>query len=192
MQALREIRSCTVVLPMADIDTDQIFPGSFLTTTSRDGLGQHLFHGWRFRADGVPEGDFPLNEPGAADCRILVAGRNFGGGSSREHAVWALLDYGFQAVISTAFADIFKSNALKNGLLPIEIGEPAHRWLTGHPHANVAIDVAASSLTLPNGDAVSYAIDPFARHCLLEGIDPLGFLRQQEESIAEFERRQNA
>lgn len=188
MPAMREIRSRTVVLPVPDIDTDQIFPGAFLTTTSRAGLGRYLFHSWRLRDDGEPEGDFPLNQPGAEDCRVLVAGHNFGGGSSREHAVWALLDYGFQAVISTAFADIFKSNALKNGLLPVEIDEPAHRWLTEHPRADVSIDIAASTLTLPNGVTAGYAIDPFARHCLLEGIDSLGFLRRQEELIASFEK----
>lgn len=188
MTALREIRSCTLVLPMRDIDTDQIFPGRFLTTTSREGLGGHLFHDLRFRDDGVPKDDFPLNQPGAGNCRILVAGHNFGGGSSREHAVWALLDYGFQAIISTAIADIFKSNALKNGLLPIEIREPAHRWLTEHPAANVAIDVVSSSVDLPNGERVDYSIDAFARHCLLEGIDPLGFLRQHDDAISEFEQ----
>ena len=188
MEALRHLVSRTVVLPQTDIDTDQIIPARGLTTTTREGLGRHLFHDWRYRPDGSPAPDFALNRPEAADCRVLVAGHNFGCGSSREHAPWALLDHGFRAVISTEIADIFRSNALKNGLLPIVIEEQAHRWLLEHPGAEVAIDVAACTLTLPTGARIEWPLDAFGRYCLLEGIEPLGFLRQHADAIAAFER----
>jgi 3-isopropylmalate/(R)-2-methylmalate dehydratase small subunit len=172
---------------MSDIDTDQIIPARFLTTTSRDGLGQHLFHDWRYSEDGTPREDFILNTGAARDCRVLVAGRNFGCGSSREHAPWALLDYGFLAVVSSEIADIFRSNSLKNGLLPIMVGDESHRWLLDNPGADVAIDVAASTLSLPNGASIEYPIDAFARYCLIEGLDQLGFLRKHEDAIRRFE-----
>ncbi len=187
MDAITRIRSRTAVLPVADVDTDQIIPARFLTTTTREGLGEHLFADWRYRADGSPDPAFALNRPEAAGCEILVAGRNFGCGSSREHAPWALRDYGFRAVISSEIADIFRSNALKNGLLPIVVAPDVLERLLDAPGAELDIDVAASTLTLPDGSAVKYPIDAFARYCLLEGIDQLGFLRQHEDEIRRYE-----
>jgi len=183
------IRSRTVVLPATNIDTDQIIPARFLTTTTRSGLGQQLFSDWRYAPDGSPKGEFVLNQPQAAGCQVLVAGRNFGCGSSREHAPWALLDYGFRAVISTEIADIFRNNSLKNGLLPIVIDEDTSRWLIGNPGTEVCIDLAQSTLQLANGLTVSFPIDPFARYCLMNGVDELGFLLQQQERIAAYEQR---
>ncbi len=187
MDAIKSLSSRTVVLPMVDIDTDQIIPARFLTTTSKDGLGQHLFSYWRYNTDGSDNPDFELNARDSAGCQILVAGNNFGCGSSREHAPWALLDYGIHAVVSTAIADIFRSNSLKNGLLPIVVDDATHAWLIDNPGAEVTIDVAASTLTLPDGRSVNYPIDSFARYCLLEGIDQLGFLQQHDEQISRFE-----
>lgn len=187
MQPLRSLNARTVVLDISDIDTDQIIPARFLTTTEREGLGEHLFHDWRYRGDGSLNEDFVLNRPEAADSRVLVAGRNFGCGSSREHAPWALLDFGLRAVVSTEIADIFRSNALKNGLLPVVVDDATHRWLLDHPGAAVGIDVAEATLTLPEGRTVSFPIDGFARYCLLEGIDQLGFLQQQAAAIDRFE-----
>ena len=187
MEAIRQLRSRTAVLPATDVDTDQIIPARFLTTTTREGLGVHAFHDWRFDGDGNENPDFVLNRDEAKGCTILVAGRNFGCGSSREHAPWALLDFGIRAVISTEIADIFRSNSLKNGLLPIVIEEEAHDWLLSNPGADVEIDVAASTVSLPDGTTVSYPIDDFARYCLLEGIDQLGFLQQHEADIQRFE-----
>ena len=187
MEAIRQLRSRTAVLPATDVDTDQIIPARFLTTTTREGLGAHAFHDWRFDGDGNENPDFVLNRDEAKGCKILVAGRNFGCGSSREHAPWALLDFGIRAVISTEIADIFRSNSLKNGLLPIVIEEDAHDWLLSNPGADVEIDVTTSTVSLPDGTAVSYPIDDFARYCLLEGIDQLGFLQQHEADIKRFE-----
>jgi 3-isopropylmalate/(R)-2-methylmalate dehydratase small subunit len=187
MQPLRTLSSSTVVLDINDVDTDQIIPARFLTTTERDGLGEHLFHDWRYRDDGSLDDGFVLNRPEASDSRILVAGRNFGCGSSREHAPWALLDFGLRAIISTEIADIFRSNALKNGLLPVVVDDATHRWLLANPGATVEIDVAEATLTLPGGRTLRYPIDAFARYCLLEGIDQLGFLQQQSAAIRRFE-----
>ncbi len=187
MKAVRHLKSCTVVLPSSDIDTDQIIPARFLTTTSREGLGKNLFHDWRFNPDGSPIAAFPLNQTLAKGCEILVAGRNFGCGSSREHAPWALLDFGLRAVISTEIADIFRSNALKNGFLPIVIDEKAHSYLLDNPGVQVSIDVENLRLTLPDGLQVSFPIENFARYCLLEGIDQLGFLQKHETAIRKFE-----
>lgn len=189
MQSIKKIKSRTVVMSTKDIDTDQILPARFLTATTREGFGELLFHDLRFRQDGSDEPNFALNEPSAADCQVLVAGNNFGCGSSREHAPWALLDYGFKAVISTEIADIFRNNSLKNGLLPIVVDNETHLWLLQNPGALVDIDVAASTLTLPDGKAVDFPIDEFARYCLLEGIDQLGFLQQQIENIDSFEEK---
>ncbi len=187
MQAIKSIRSRTVNMPAKDIDTDQIIPARFLTTTSREGLGDNLFHDLRFEADGAPKPDFELNRPEAQGCEILVAGNNLGCGSSREHAPWALLDYGIRAVISTEIADIFRSNSLKNGLLAVVVDEETHGWLLAHPGSELEIDVVQSTLTLPDGRVVSYPIDAFARYCLIEGIDQLGYLRQNLDAIASFE-----
>ncbi len=191
MDAIRHLSSRTVVLPMVDIDTDQIIPARFLTTTSKDGLGRHLFSYWRFNADGSDNTDFVLNNPESSACQILVAGNNFGCGSSREHAPWALLDYGIRAVISTAIADIFRSNSLKNGLLPIEIDDATHAWLLDNPGIELNIDVAESKLTMPDGRTATFVLDNFARHCLLEGIDQLGFLQQHAEQIGNFEAQRS-
>lgn len=187
VEPIRHVTSRTVVLPLDDVDTDQIIPARFLTTTTREGLGEHLFHDWRYR-DGAPNPDFLLNTPEAEGCRVLVAGHNFGCGSSREHAPWALLDYGFGAVISTEIADIFRSNALENALLPIVVDAKTHRWLVDNPGAEVTIDVAASTLTLPTGERADWPLDAFSRYCLLEGIDSLGFLRKHADRIEAFER----
>ncbi len=189
MQPFTTLTSRTAVLPAANIDTDQIIPARFLTTTTRAGLGERLFADWRYDERGAPRPDFPLNQPAAQGCRILVAGRNFGCGSSREHAAWALADYGFRAVISTEIADIFRNNALKNGLLPVIVEEAIGQWLTVHPGATVTLSVEDSTLELPDGRSVSFPIEPFARHCLLEGIDELGFLLARAPEIDAFERR---
>jgi 3-isopropylmalate/(R)-2-methylmalate dehydratase small subunit len=188
MEPLRLIRSRTVVLPAADIDTDQIFPARFLTTTGGSGFADTLFADWRFDAAGRPRAEFALNRPEAAGCQVLVAGPNFGCGSSREHAPWALRDYGFRAVVSTDIADIFFSNALKNGLLPVRIDPATQTWLVANPGAEVEIDVAAGELRLADGRAARFQIDPFARHCLLNGIDELGYLRAQLPDIEAWER----
>lgn len=187
MQPIRTIDSCTVVLPYTDIDTDQIIPARFLTTTTKEGLGRQAFNDWRYDSSGAPKPDFILNRAEAAGCAVLVAGRNFGCGSSREHAPWALLDYGFRAVISTEIADIFRSNSLKNGLLPIVVDESTHQWLIDNPRARVRIDLEANTLTLPTGAAIAFAIERFARYCLLNGIDELGFLLKQAAAIERYE-----
>ncbi len=188
MEKLSHIRSATVVLPQTDIDTDQIMPARFLTSITREGLSDALFADWRVDENGSLLPDFPLNQPSAKDCTVLVAGNNFGCGSSREHAPWGLVDFGFRAVISTLFADIFKNNSLKNGLLPIIVDKEPHQWLLDNPGAEVKIDVAAATLTLPNGTCVEFPLDGFSQHCLLEGIDQLGFLRSKEPDISRFEQ----
>jgi 3-isopropylmalate/(R)-2-methylmalate dehydratase small subunit len=187
MEPVRIINSRTAVLPYTNIDTDQIIPARFLRTTVRAGLGQQLFADWRYDAAGQPKADFPLNQPAAAGCQVLVAGRNFGCGSSREHAPWALLDYGFRAVISTEIADIFRSNSLKNGLLPIVVDEATAQWLLDHPGAPLQIDLERNLVTMPEGRTSSFQIERFARYCLLGGIDELGYLLQQSPAIAGYE-----
>ena len=187
MRPLRQIRSRTVVIPTRDIDTDQIIPARFLTTTSRDGLGAHLFSDLRFTADGAPIPDFPLNRPESRGCEILVAGNNFGCGSSREHAPWALLDYGIRAVVSTEIADIFRNNSLKNGLVPVVVPGDAHHYLLEHPGLELCVDIESAVLRLEGGDEIPFSIDAFARYCLIEGIDQLGFLQQQLDEIQSFE-----
>jgi len=189
MEPIKQIRSKTVVIPSEDIDTDQIIPARFLTTTTKTGLGKNLFSDWRYDADGKPRSDFVLNTPEAAGAAVLVAGRNFGCGSSREHAPWALLDFGIHAVISTEIADIFRNNSLKNGLVPVIVGADDHRWLLEHPGAEVTIDLETSTLAFPDGRRVEFPIDGFSRYCLMQGIDQLGFLLENEAAIAEFERR---
>lgn len=187
MKPVRQVRSKTVVLPTRDIDTDQIIAARFLTTTSKKGLGKNAFFDLRYLEDGSDNPDFPLNQAAAKDCSILVAGRNFGCGSSREHAPWALLDYGLRAVISSEIADIFRNNSLKNGLVPVVVDDQTHGWLLDNPGVEVDIDVASATLTLPDGRAVPFPIDGFARYCLLEGIDQLGFLLKQLPDIERFE-----
>jgi 3-isopropylmalate/(R)-2-methylmalate dehydratase small subunit len=188
-ERMKLIRSRTVVLPADNIDTDQIIPARFLTTTTRTGLGKHLFTDWRYAPDGSPRPDFVLNRPEAAGCAILVGGRNFGCGSSREHAPWALLDFGFRAVVSTEIADIFRNNALKNGLLPVVVDEATSRWLIDHPHVEVTIDLESTTLGLPTGEQVRFPLEAFSRYCLLNGVDELGFLVQRLPEIEAYERR---
>jgi 3-isopropylmalate/(R)-2-methylmalate dehydratase small subunit len=187
MQPIKRITSKTVVIASSDIDTDQIIPARFLTTTTNEGLGKQLFADWRYHSDGSPKGEFVLNRPEARGAEILVTGRNFGCGSSREHAPWALLDYGFRAVVSTEIADIFRGNALMNGLLPIVVDEQTSQWLLHHPGAQVDIDLESMRLTLPTGTSVAFPIEPFSRHCLLNGLDELGYLRSKLIDIERFE-----
>ncbi len=189
MEKVTIIHSRTVILPQADIDTDQILPARFLTTTTRAGMGDALFADWRYDSAGGLNKDFPLNKPEAQGCRILVAGNNFGCGSSREHAPWGLVDFGFKAVISTAFADIFRNNALKNGLVPILVDEATHQWLMDNPGAEISVDVGKRQLLLPDGSVVDFPIDDFSRYCLIEGIDQLGYLLKQSDHISHFEQQ---
>jgi 3-isopropylmalate/(R)-2-methylmalate dehydratase small subunit len=189
MEPIRTFQSRYVVLPIANIDTDQIIPARFLKTTTKKGLGQQLFADWRYNADGSPKPDFILNRPEATGAQVLVGGDNFGGGSSREHAPWALTDYGFRAVISTSFADIFRNNALKNGLLPITVSKELHQRLLDSPGGTVTINLEAKTITLADGTSATFPVESFARYCLLNGVDELGFLLGREKEIAEFERR---
>jgi 3-isopropylmalate/(R)-2-methylmalate dehydratase small subunit len=187
LDPIKTLRSRTVVLPVSNVDTDQIIPARFLTTTTRSGLGAHLFADWRYGGDGAPKPEFVLNRPEAAGCTILVAGNNFGCGSSREHAPWALMDYGFRAVVSTEIADIFRGNALKNGLLPVIVDQASHGWLMEHPGVDITIDLPGTTLTLPTGQAVRFPLEPFARYCLTNGVDELGFLLGRDQEIRAYE-----
>jgi 3-isopropylmalate/(R)-2-methylmalate dehydratase small subunit len=177
------------VLPIENVDTDQIIPARFLKVTSKAGLGEKLFSDWRYHASGQPKADFVLNRPEARGAQVLVAGDNFGCGSSREHAPWALYDYGFRAIVSTSIADIFRNNALKNGLLPIVVEKDVHAKLLANPGLEVTVDLEAQTLTLPDGASVRFPIDPFARYCLLNGVDELAFVLSREEAIAAYEKR---
>ena len=187
MTKFTAFESRLVPFPIDNLDTDQIIPARFLTTTTKEGLGKQLFADWRYQEDGAPKREFALNRAEAGGAQILVAGRNFGCGSSREHAAWALLDYGFRAVISTEIADIFRGNALKNGFLPIVVDEATAQWLLHHPGAELDIDLEALRLTLPTGASIAFGIEPFARHCLLNGLDEFGYLRSKLPDIARFE-----
>jgi 3-isopropylmalate/(R)-2-methylmalate dehydratase small subunit len=187
MDKFLPFQSKAVLFPVDNIDTDQIIPARFLKTTTKDGLGDQLFYDWRYDASGAPKPDFILNQPQSKQAAILVGGDNFGCGSSREHAPWALTQYGFRAVVSTSFADIFKGNALKNGLLPIVVPADVHGWLFEHPDAVLSVDLASQKLTLPDGRSVEFPVDGFSKHCLMEGIDELGFILQQQDAIAAFE-----
>ncbi|HEX6895537.1 MAG TPA: 3-isopropylmalate dehydratase small subunit [Bryobacteraceae bacterium] len=188
MTKFTPFESKMVPLPIDNIDTDQIIPARFLKTISKEGLGDQLFYDWRYDAQGKPKPDFILNTPAARSARILLAGDNFGCGSSREHAPWALTQYGFRAVISTSFADIFRGNSLKNSLLPIVVPRDVHAQLFAKPDAAVKVDLVSQTLTLPDGRAVEFPVDSFARHCLLEGIDELGYILQQDGAIAAYEK----
>ncbi|HET9034498.1 MAG TPA: 3-isopropylmalate dehydratase small subunit [Dokdonella sp.] len=192
MKPLTRIRSRTASLPFENIDTDRIIPARFLTTTERAGLGRYAFNDWRYLEGGAENPEFPLNKAQAKDCRILVAGRNFGCGSSREHAPWALLDYGIEAVISSEIADIFRSNSLKNGLLTIVIDEAAHAELLASPGIELVIDIGEGSISKPDGSTIPFELDRFARHCLLNGVDQLGFLLDAEADISAWESRRAA
>ena len=186
--AVKEVRSRTVVLPSDNIDTDQIIPARFLVTTTREGLGARLFNDWRYDAAGQPRPDFVLNRLEAHGARVLVGGRNFGCGSSREHAVWALQDYGFAAVISDSFADIFRGNALKNGLVPVQVSSNIHQHLLTSLAGEVLVDVEATILTMPDGTKAPFPLEPFARYCLLNGVDELQFLLSKGGEIAKYEK----
>ena len=188
--AVRHIRSASVVLAQANIDTDRIIPARFLSTTTRTGLGQHAFADWRKRSDGSVDPDFALNRPENAGRSILVAGRNFGCGSSREHAPWALVDAGLRAVVSSQVADIFRANALKNGLVPVVLDEDVVQALMRRPDDVLEVDVAAGELRTPDGGAHRFALDAFARTCLLEGVDELGYLLARGPDITRYETRQ--
>lgn len=192
MQPFKKLASRTVVLRERNIDTDQIIPARFLTTTQREGLGAHAFHDWRQLPDGSPDPEFPFNRAENADAQILVTGRNFGCGSSREHAPWALLDLGLRAVISSQIADIFRSNALKNGLLPVVLDEAIVDELLAQPGIELAIDVATRTVTLPDGRRFEFPLDAFAQTCLLEGVDQLGYLLTQQPAIQRFEAARDA
>ncbi len=189
MQVITSFQSRTVVMSNSDIDTDQIIPARFLTTTERTGLGKHLFSEWRYNADGTNNDAFILNTQEAEGCFVLVAGDNFGCGSSREHAPWSLIDFGFRAVISTSMADIFRSNALKNGLLPIVVSEEFHKNLLNNPGVKVTIDLEQCSVSVANGGTENFAINNFSHYCLMNGVDELGFLQQHLPQIEKFERR---
>jgi 3-isopropylmalate/(R)-2-methylmalate dehydratase small subunit len=183
----RTLTSRTVVLRDANIDTDQIIPARFLTTTSREGLGRSAFHDWRYRPDGSPREECVLNDIEPSDHRILIAGDNFGCGSSREHAPWALADFGFRAVISTKIADIFRGNALKNGLLPVEVDAETHAELLAVPGREMTVDLEAQEIRFGNRVA-AFTVDAFSRRCLIEGVDPLGYILARTEAIEAFER----
>jgi 3-isopropylmalate/(R)-2-methylmalate dehydratase small subunit len=193
MKPFTNFESRLLPLPINNVDTDQIIPARFLKTTSKQGLDQQLFYDWRYDEQGRPKPDFILNQPRAKSAEILLAGDNFGCGSSREHAPWALTQFGFRAVISTSFADIFKNNSLKNSLLPIAVPPDVHQALFAvvekDPEARVKVDLAAQKLTLPDGRAVEFTVDAFSRECLLDGVDELGYILNREPVIAAFEAR---
>ncbi len=195
-QTVSSFQSALVPLPIENVDTDQIIPARFLKTIDKAGLGDNLFADWRYDADGKPKPDFMLNKPTYQDAQVLLAGNNFGCGSSREHAPWALVGYGFKAIISTYFADIFRNNALKNGLLPIIVGaHTLHRLfelVEADPRVQVTVDLSAQTLTLPDGHSVEFPIDPFSKHCLLNGVDQLGYLLSQDAAISAYEARMPA
>ncbi len=191
MEAFNKLDGKLVAIPTENIDTDQIIPAIFLKTVSKKGLGKNCFYHWRYLEDGSPNPDFALNKSESAGATILLAGDNFGCGSSREHAPWSLMDYGFKAIISTSFADIFRNNSLKNGLLPIIVDEQTHRQLLSmveeDPTTSVTVDLEAQTVTLPDGRSVEFPIDSFSKTCMLDGLDQLGYLLKQSERVAEYE-----
>ena len=194
MAQFTTLTSRVLPLPVNDIDTDQIIPARFLKATDKKGMGDNLFADWRYNADGSPKADFVLNQPNSKGAQVLLAGDNFGCGSSREHAPWALTGFGFKAVISTFFVDIFRNNSLKNGLIPIIVDEATHKMLFDLveeiPNAEVTVDLASQTLILPNG-SVQFPIDPFNKTCLLNGVDELGYILGFEKEIAAFEEKLN-
>ena len=191
MEPIKQFTGKVVALPINDIDTDQIIPARYLKVTDKAGLGQALFSDWRYEADGTPKPDFVLNQPQHQGASVLIGGHNFGCGSSREHAPWALMGAGFKAVVSTYFADIFRNNSLKNGLLPIIVDEETHRQLISlaeeDPETQVTVDLESQTLRLPDGRAVTFPIDGFSKHCLLNGVDQLGYLLSLESETAAYE-----
>lgn len=191
-EPFKSLTSKAVVLSQSNIDTDQIIPGRFLSTTSREGLGSWAFYDWRYEADGTPKPEAILNRIDPTERRILLAGRNFACGSSREHAPWALMDYGFRAVVSTEIADIFTSNALKNGFLPIVVDQATWDDLAAHPDQPITIDLETSTLQRGNAEPVPFVVESFARQCLLDGVDTLGWLQARMPAIEAFERQKEA
>ncbi|MFZ4850153.1 MAG: 3-isopropylmalate dehydratase small subunit [Caldilinea sp.] len=193
MQPFTALSAAAVPLRMENVDTDQIIPARYLTAVTKDGMGAGLFSWIRYHPDGTPKADFVLNQPEYQGARILIAGRNFGSGSSREHAVWALTDYGFRCVISPGFADIFYNNSLKNGLLPVTLAEEvvAMLWdlVEEEPATTIQVDLRSQTVTLPDGQQHSFAIDPFRKICLLEGLDDLGYISSKEAEIVAYEAR---
>ncbi len=191
MDPIKTFAAKAVAVPINDIDTDQIIPARYLKVTDKSGLGEGLFYSWRYNADGTPKDDFVLNRPEVQGAQVLVAGDNFGCGSSREHAPWALQGYGFKAVVSTHFADIFRNNSLKNGLLPIQVDQETYYQLVSmceeDPETTLTVDLANQKLVLPGGQSVGFPIESFAKHCLLNGIDQMGFLLGEEDAIAAYE-----
>jgi 3-isopropylmalate/(R)-2-methylmalate dehydratase small subunit len=191
MPRFTRLTSHAATLPMDDVDTDQIIPARFLKAVDRKAMGDHLFTDWRTQGDGSPDPDFPLNRASAQGAQILLAGNNFGCGSSREHAVWALTGAGFQAVIAPSFADIFRNNALKNGLLPValpreSVGQLLDR-VAADPTTSITIDLNTQTVSFGSQPGISFQIDPFARRCLLEGVDQLGYLLSHDSSIRAYE-----
>ncbi len=190
MKRFEKVVSSAACLPLENIDTDQIIPARYLRTIEKTGLGDHLFHDWRYDANGQPREDFPLNDPGAKGAQVLITGKNFGCGSSREHAVWALMDYGVNTVIAPGFADIFHKNSLRNGLLPVTVDGPTHAAClkAAATGARFTVDLESNTVTT-DPLSFSFNIDPFARNCLLQGIDDLEYILQHEDDIAAFERK---
>jgi len=191
MEKFLSLHSKVVILPNDNIDTDQIIPARYLKTTSKTGLGENLFADWRYKADGTPVADFPLNQPGATKAQILLTGDNFGCGSSREHAPWALAAFGFRAVISTSFADIFRNNALKNGLLPVQVDPDTHKamfaMIRSYPQAEFTINLENQIIIWSEGKEAHFPIDKFSKNCLLQGVDELGFILSMDQNISAYE-----
>lgn len=192
MSAFAALTSRSIVLRQSNIDTDQIIPARFLSTTERAGLGKHAFNDWRWQADGSPNPEFAFNQSQNAGRQILLAGANFGCGSSREHAPWALTDLGLRAIVSSEIADIFRNNSLKNGLLPIVLDEAIVQSLMQRPDDELTVDIEARELRTPAGDVHPFPLDAFARTCLMEGVDELGYLLLRDPQIKQYEERSNA
>ena len=196
MKPFTQLTSRLAPLPNRDVDTDQIIPANYLKATTKEGLAEGLFYRWRIGPDGKPRQDFPLNKPEFQGAQILLTGDNFGCGSSREHAAWALAGWGFRAIISSSFADIFNNNALKNGLLPVTLDDQTLQELfslvEADPSTSVTIQLKDQSLTLPDGRQTTFPIDPFSKFCLLEGVDQLGYLLKHEPEITAYEMRNEA
>ncbi|MGN6225398.1 3-isopropylmalate dehydratase small subunit [Pseudoxanthomonas sp.] len=192
MSGFRELRSQSVVLRQTNIDTDQIIPARFLSTTERAGLGRNAFNDWRWQADGSPNPAFPFNQPENAGRSVLLAGRNFGCGSSREHAPWALTDLGLRAIVSSEIADIFRNNSLKNGLLPVVLAEADVQTLMERPDDELVVDVAARELRAPDGRVYPFPLDAFAQTCLIEGVDEMGYLLARQADIEHYEETRHA
>jgi 3-isopropylmalate/(R)-2-methylmalate dehydratase small subunit len=192
MEKYTKFTSRVAVIPVNDIDTDQIIPARFLKVTDKAGLGANVFCNWRFQADGSENREFILNQPEYKSTQVLLAGNNFGCGSSREHAPWALMGFGFRAVISTTFADIFRNNSLKNGLLPIQVSEQAHQellsYFSGHPERSITVDLEKQQVLLDDGRRFEFPMDEFSKTCLLNGIDELGYLLNLDREITAYEQ----